>query len=100
MSELWINPEDLRIRARELERMRQDHLDIMRQLRILVESLSESWSGEAQTAFYTMFMANSNCMDTFSNSLSKFIEVADEAAFQYEKMDDRLKTSVHNARNT
>ena len=57
MTRLSVSPEQLRASARELEQLRQQHLALMKELRILVMSLSDSWKGEAQEAFTRSFLS-------------------------------------------
>ena len=51
MALMDINPDVLEEKANELDRMRQQDEEIMRQMRVLVINLNEVWQGEAEQAF-------------------------------------------------
>lgn len=94
MSTIKIRPADLRSRANELEKLRQTHLTVMKQMRILVMSLSDSWKGEAQEAFVNNYLAKNQTMTDFSNTLEQYIQLANTAADKAESMDKSLLTKV------
>lgn len=92
MTRLSVSPEQLRSSARELEQLRQQHLALMKELRILVMSLSDSWKGEAQEAFVNRFLAESKTMSQLDSTISGYISVVRKAADDAEATDRSLAT--------
>ena len=95
MSTLSIRPEELRSRANELEQLRQQQLDVMKRLRILVMSLSDNWKGEAQEAFVQKFLSKNQEMNDLSTVLEQYISLAREAAQRAENVDNTLLAAVY-----
>lgn len=95
MGVLSIRPEELRSRANELEQLRQQQLDIMKRLRILVMSLSDSWKGEAQETFVQKFLSKNQEMNDLSTVLEQYISLAREAAQRAENVDNTLLAAVY-----
>ena len=93
---LSVSPEQLRSNARELERLRQQHLALMKELRILVMSLSDSWKGEAQEAFTKSFLSQNKTMNNVSDVLQRYATLMERAADEAEAMDNTLLQAVHN----
>lgn len=94
MTQLTVSPDQLRASARELEKLRQQHLALMKQLRILVMSLSDSWKGEAQEAFTKSFLAKNQTMNDVSTVLAQYAALMKQAADEAETMDNSLLRSV------
>lgn len=94
MVNLSAYPEDLRRQARELEKLRQQHLDVMKRLRILVMSLGDSWKGESQAAFEKSFLSQSRTMNDLDAVLSQYAELMNEAADETQALDNALLASV------
>lgn len=94
MTQLTVSPDQLRASARELEKLRQQHLALMKQLRILVMSLSDSWKGEAQEAFTRNFLAKNQTMNDVSTVLAQYAALMKQAADEAETMDNTLLRSV------
>lgn len=94
MTQLTVSPDQLRASARELEKLRQQHLALMKQLRILVMSLSDSWKGEAQEAITKSFLAKNQTMNDVSAVLAQYAALMKQAADEAETMDNSLLRSV------
>lgn len=94
MTQITVSPDQLRANARELKKLRQQHLDLMKQLRILVMSLSDSWKGEAQEAFTRSFLAKNQTMNDVSNVLVQYAALMEQAADETEAMDNALLQAV------
>lgn len=94
MTQLTVSPDQLRASARELERLRQEHLALMKQLRILVMSLSDSWKGEAQEAFTKSFLNKNQTMNDVSTVLAQYAALMQLAADEAEAMDNALLRAV------
>lgn len=96
MTRLSVSPEQLRSSARELEQLRQQHLALMKELRILVMSLSDCWKGEAQEAFTRSFLSKNKTMNDVSDVLRRYAALMERAADEAEAMDNALLQAVHN----
>lgn len=96
MTRLSVSPEQLRSSAQELEQLRQQHLALMKELRILVMSLSDSWKGEAQEAFTRSFLSKNKTMNDVSDVLRRYAALMERAADEAEAMDNALLQAVHN----
>lgn len=94
MSKISIQPSQMRAKASALESLRQQHLDLMRQMRVLVNNLNEIWQGEAQEAFVSSFHEKSQTMSELASTLEKYIEVIDSAADEIERVDNTLLSRV------
>lgn len=94
MTQLTVSPDQLRASARELEKLRQEHLALMKQLRILVMSLSDSWKGEAQEAFTKSFLTKNQTMNDVSTVLAQYAALMQLAADEAEAMDNALLRAV------
>ena len=92
---LEIHPSDLRSRANEIDRQRQNFLDAMKRLRVLVMGLNESWKGKSQAAFVTKFTNNQPMVTQLSQTLSEYITLAKEAATEAENGDNELLSTVN-----
>lgn len=90
MSKITMEPEQMRTNARELETLRQRHLQLMRQLRILMMNLSDVWKGDAQDALVRRFMSESQNINDFSATLEDYIEVIHAAAEKIEAIEQQL----------
>lgn len=95
MSHISMQPDQMRSKASELEALRQRHLDLMRQLRILVNNLSDIWQGEAQRAFVSSFHNKSREMNDLASTLENYIELVNSAAAQIEQTDGQLLAKVN-----
>lgn len=94
MSTIQIRPAELRSRANELENLRQTHLEIMKQLRILVMSLPDVWKGEAEEAFVSSYLSQNQTMTDLANTLEDYIQLAQKAADEIETKDQSLLAQV------
>lgn len=90
MAKLSVRPAELRARAQELEKLRKEHQQIMRRMRILVNSLSDNWKGEAQQAFVNNFQSKSKAMSDFDATLARYINATNKAAAEAENADKTL----------
>ena len=94
MTQLTVSPEELRASAREIRKLRQQHLDLMKQMRILVMSLSDSWKGEAQEAFTKSFLNKSRTMNDVASVLAQYADPMEKAAEEAERIDNTLLSAV------
>ena len=89
---LSIRPQALRSQADELEKLRRQHNDLMRELRVLVVGLSDSWKGEAEEAFVNRFLSESKNMSQLDSTISGYVSLARKAADDAEAADRSLAT--------
>lgn len=94
MAQLSVRPDELRARAREMESLRKQHQQIIKQMRILVANLSDSWKGEAQDAFVANFAAKNKVLVEFDQTIGRYIDVTNKAADEAEAADNRLLAAV------
>ena len=94
MSQINAHPERIRSAAKELESLRRQHLAQMRQMRILVNNLSDIWKGDAQDALAARFYRESRAMGELSTMLEEYIHVLDDAADKMDHVDLQLKTKI------
>lgn len=90
MKKISIHPQALRSQANELEKLRQQHNALMKELRVLVMSLSDSWKGEAQEAFLNSFLDKSKTISELDSTISGYISVTRKAADDAEAADRLL----------
>ena len=84
---LSIRPQELRSQADTREKLRQQHNDLMRELRVLVVGLSDSWKGEAQEAFVNRFLSESKNMSQLDSTISGYVSLTRKAADDAEAAD-------------
>lgn len=90
MSQLQMSPDEMRGKANEVENLRQNDIEIMRKLRILVMGLSDSWTGDSQTAFVNKFVESQQTMNNFFQTLEDYINLLNDAASEGETADSDL----------
>lgn len=95
MSKFTVAPEDLRQRANELESLRKQSRDLLKQMRILVMSLSENWQGEAQEAFVNSFLSKNKVFTDLDNVMAEYIALVRKAASNAETADQTLMQEVN-----
>lgn len=94
MALISVSPDELRAKAAQLEAYREEQDDILRQLRILVQNLSDNWKGNAQTAFYKSFTNRQAQMQELSLSLQDYIDIMYQAAADAEQLDAELYSQI------
>ena len=95
MSLIEITPQELRKKAKELERLREQDDAIMRRMRTLVMGLAGEWQGQAQAAYINQFNENQKRMADFSDTIQKYATLAKTAADELEAMDRELLAEVN-----
>lgn len=89
-----VRPAGIRERALQLEELRNQHLELMRQLRVLILGLSDSWKGAAQEALVQKFLSHGQIFSDFSNTMEEYIELALAASAEGEEIDRTLLSEV------
>ena len=96
MATIMIQPQELRGKAAQIESCRQQQEDLMRQMRILVNSLREIWTGAAQEAFVANFERHNDTIVEFSETIQDYADLAKEAADLMESKDQELLSLIRN----
>ena len=94
MALISVSPDELRAKAAQLEAYREEQDDILRQLRILVQNLSDNWKGNAQTAYYKSFTNRQSKMQELSLTLQDYIDILYQAATDAEQLDAELYSQI------
>lgn len=87
MSQINAQPQRMHTAANELAALRRQHLNKMRQMRILINNLSEIWQSSAQDALAARFYRESRAMNELADTLEEYIRVLNDAADKMEQMD-------------
>lgn len=90
MKKLSIRPQALRSQADELEKLRQQHNALMRELRVLVVGLSDGWKGDAQDAFLNRFLSESKTASELDSTIAGYVSVLRKAADDAQAADRSL----------
>ena len=94
MADISMRPDELRLKAKELDSLRLRHLEIMKQLRLLVMNLSEDWKGEAQEAFKQSFLNQNKKLNDLAKVLKDYENLMIKAADETENMDKELYSRI------
>lgn len=95
MSLLQMRPEELKLRANEIEQLRQQHIEIMKQFRIIIMGLSEDWKGDAQEALVNKFLNFSQTMTNMEETMGQYVTLAKRAADDATGADQSLVNMIH-----
>ena len=96
MALIQITPEALRGKAGEVRSYKGEHDEVIQRLRTLVNGLSETWKGDAQTAFVDKFESIQASFTNFSEMLEGYAKLMDTAATEMENADQSLKSTMSN----
>ena len=66
----------------------------MRELRVLVVGLSDSWKGDAQEAFVNRFLSESKNMSQLDSTISGYVSLTRKAADDAEAADRALSAKI------
>lgn len=94
MGKIYVRTQDVRSQASELETLRQQHLAVMKELRILVMSLSDDWQGEAQNAFVNAFLTKSKEISNFDTLIAQYVSTINKVADESERVDKNLRNKL------
>lgn len=94
MKKVYIHPQELRSQADELEKLRGQHNALLREMRVLVLSLSDSWKGEAQEAFINRFLSESKTISELDSVISGYTSIIRKAADDAQAADRSLATRI------
>lgn len=72
MPEIFLTPDLLLSKAKELETKRAELNEAVKAIQTLVESLKEHWRGDAQDKFCNSFLERKSLYDKFSEDMSAF----------------------------
>lgn len=90
-----ISPERVKDEANRVRDFRDEHLDIMSRLNNLVMILTESWEGEAQTAFVSKYQGMKNKFAEFEEMLSQVATDMDNSANKMQQTDVSLASRIN-----
>lgn len=89
MAQILVNPETLRAKAADVRNYRSQHDEVIARLKTLVNGLSETWQGNAQTAFVSNFEGMQSTFVQFSELLEGYAKSMETFANKMEA-EDRL----------
>lgn len=95
MSRIHINTEALRIKARELETLRQKDMETLKQIRILILGLEDIWKGNSADSYLNAYLSRQNDLNDFYSSLAEFISVLNEAVSQADNAENELLSAIY-----
>ncbi len=87
MAQIVITPDALRGKANEVRSLRAQHDDVIKRMRSLVNGLSDSWLGQAQSAFVSQFESMQSTFSAFSELMESYAKKMDLAATTMEQAD-------------
>ena len=94
MSTIKITPDVLRGKANEVRSLRAQHDDVIKRMRSLVNGLSDSWLGQAQSAFVSQFESMQSTFSAFSELMESYAKKMDVAATTMQQTDEMLKNQM------
>jgi len=95
MAEIYMTPIQVRETAKEFDKLCKTQREIMKNMRIIVLGLSQTWQGEAQRAYENKFIIQSNKINEFIISMERFLKIASEAADSIEKVDSAMVSYIN-----
>ena len=96
MSLIDIKPDALRDKADQLETLRESDMETLKQIRILIYGLEESWRGHSADVFFDQFREKEPDLSEFYNSLKEFIDTLNDIANGAGQLDATLYQRVSN----
>lgn len=96
MSIIQVTPKNLHSEANRLLKYKNQHEQEMNRLRILVNTLSSQWKGEAQTAFVNKFNFMEYTYRNFAELLDSYALLMKSAADQLQQTDNNMKNQIRN----
>ncbi len=94
MALLNVRPDLLEDKANELDKLRVQDEEIMRQMRVLIMNLDEVWKGDSQTALVNKFLSKQKSMDDMQKTLKNYANQARKAAKEARRLDNNLLNLV------
>ena len=95
MKTFLITPSIMQSDASQMESLRQKDIETLKQLRILINGLSDSWKGEAQDALVAKFNERQADINEFLETMEDYITLVNTAASKAENLDARLRSMVY-----
>lgn len=96
MAEIKISTDVIRGKASEVRSLRAQHDDVITKLRTLVNGVSDTWLGQAQTAFVSQFESMQSTFTAFSELMETYAQKMDAAATTMEETDAALAAKMGN----
>lgn len=95
MSVIQVTPETLRNEADKLIKYKEQQEKEMNRLRVLVNSLSSQWRGEAQNAYVSKFNSMEYIYRNFAALLESYAKLMNSTASQMQQTDENLKKQIN-----
>lgn len=94
MAQIMMTPDVLRGKASEVRSLRTQHDDVITKMRSLVNGLTDSWMGQAQSAFVSQFESMQSTFSAFSDLMESYAQKMDVAATTMEQTDSALASKM------
>ena len=89
-------PSSMRSSAASIRQFRNENDEVIRKLTNLVNSLSESWRGDAQDAFVSRFAGHKIIFDQFAAAMDEYANYIEVFASDMENIDDTYASRIMN----
>ena len=96
MAVIQVTPEVLRQKASEVRNYRSEHNDVITKFRNLVNSLGDTFKGEAHDAFVAKFESMQSTFTNFSEMLEGYAKLMDDHATRMETAQKESVTQINN----
>ena len=90
MAFLNIFTSTVKSKANELANLKNEEEEIQRQIRALINGLSEFWKGQSEEALLNSFNDKQATMEEILKVLQEFVDLANEAADKAVSIDHQL----------
>ncbi|MCX7749939.1 MAG: WXG100 family type VII secretion target [Clostridia bacterium] len=87
---IQITPEELEAKAKELDGLTAQHMEIFSKITNIINSLQGQWQGKAQQNFYTAFENSKEPMGAFQRYMESFTTFMCKAATEFRNTDQNL----------
>ena len=94
MPKIKITPETLDDRARELQKLKDQHNQVYAQITKLVNNVVDIWEGDAQTAFRNTFQQRDPVFKKFAEDADAFAKLMNMAAQRMRETEAELKSKM------
>lgn len=92
---IQVTPEELRDRAKDIRRYREQNDEVINQLGILIRHLNDVWVGEAQRAYEARFNSVEVKFREFSHQIEAYTRMMEMTADGLEQTDIRISSAIN-----
>jgi len=96
MTQVFVAPDTLRGRATDVRNYKRQHEEVIKKLTTLVNSLNQTWQGDAQDALVSKFESMQSTFVQFSRMMETYARKMEDYANTMEEAD-RLMSQVDQA---